>query len=62
MKLNKRQQIAMLNIYNRATDYPMEESFLSFRRRVQPCIGSNIVMVKWCNIWLGVEADGYTHS
>ena len=62
MKLNKNQQISIFNIYNRVTDTPMKESFLSFRRRVQPCIGDNSVMVQWGNIWLGVEVDGYTHS
>jgi hypothetical protein len=20
------------------------------------------IMVKWCGMWLGIEADGYTHS
>jgi len=39
-------------------------SYRQFRRTVQgplyrsdPCI-----MVPWCGMWLGIEADGYTHS
>jgi hypothetical protein len=24
--------------------------------------GHGCIMVKWCNMWLGIEPDGYTHS
>jgi len=38
-------------------------SYLTFRRSVHPtsCM-DNAVTVKWCGMWLAIEADGYTHS
>lgn len=35
-------------------------TYLQFRRLVR--IGHDCIMLQWCGIWLGVEADGYTHS
>ena len=35
-------------------------TYLAFRRGVVP--GHGCIMVKWCNMWLGIESDGYTHS
>jgi hypothetical protein len=35
-------------------------SYLGFRRLVQP--GPGCIMVPYCNMWLGIEPDGYTHS
>lgn len=58
MKLTKQQQIAVKRIYNRA---PLPVSFLAFRRSVQPT-NMGCVMVQWAGMWLGIEADGYTHS
>ena len=34
----------------------------AFRASVQPEIGSRAVMVPWCNMWIGIEPDGYCHS
>lgn len=56
-KLNKAQQQALLRVWNRN---PQGETYLQFRRRVQP--GWDCVMVKSGSIWLGIEPDGYTHS
>jgi hypothetical protein len=39
------------------------KSFLSFRRSVQGTFGCDgAVTIKWCNMWLCIEQDGYTHS
>ena len=57
MSLNKAQRAALFRkwkINNQGLTY------LQFRRRVQP--GYGCAMVYWCNMWLGIEIDGYTHS
>ena len=36
-------------------------SFLAFRRTVEPTYDES-VMVKWCGMYIGIEADGYPHS
>jgi hypothetical protein len=59
VKLNKNQQKALLRVWCRD---PNTESFLSLRRRVVPELFGSAVMVQWCGMWLGIEADGYTHS
>ena len=58
MTLTKPQQQALLRVYQRS-EAPTE-TFLAFRRRVQPAMG--YVMIEWCGMWLGIEPDGYTHS
>ncbi len=35
-------------------------TYRQFRRMVRR--GSGCIMVPWCNMWLGIEPDGYTHS
>jgi hypothetical protein len=35
-------------------------TYRQFRQTVQP--GPGCVMVPWCNMWLGIEPDGYTHT
>ena len=36
-------------------------SYLAFRRTVEPTY-DNSVMVQWCGMYIGIEADGYPHS
>ena len=36
------------------------QTYRQFRRLVQP--GPGCIMVPYCNMWLGIEPDGYTHS
>lgn len=38
--------------------YPL--TYREFRRLVQP--GWDCIMLPWLGMWLGIEADGYTHS
>jgi hypothetical protein len=35
-------------------------NFISFRRRARKA--HDCIMIHWCNMWLGIETDGYTHS
>tara|TARA_R110000737_G_scaffold149530_1_gene178866 strand:- start:383 stop:565 length:183 start_codon:yes stop_codon:yes gene_type:complete len=37
-------------------------SYRQFRKTVVPEMCSDAVMVQWSGMWLGIEADGYTHS
>lgn len=60
VRLTKDQQKALARAYARA---PMPETFLQFRRRVQPTFGCDgAVVVQWQGMWLCVERDGYTHT
>lgn len=35
-------------------------SYRAFRATVEH--SADCIMVFWCNMWLGIESDGYTHS
>ncbi len=61
-KPTKEQLRALLAIYNRETDKPKTESFLQFRRRAVYDNLNQCLMIAWCNMYLGIEKDGYTHS
>lgn len=60
LTLNKAQQLALKALYDREWDKP--KSYLQFRRTVQPSLGKDCIMVKYCGMWLGIESDGYTHT
>ena len=57
-RITKEQQRAILRIYRRGQNNGM--TYLEFRRSVKQ--GYDCLMVFWCNMWLGIESDGYTHS
>lgn len=66
MKLTKAQQRALERKYidgQHEHGSTRDISYLTFRRSVHPtsCM-DNAVTVKWCGMWLAIEADGYTHS
>lgn len=43
--------------------YDDKPSYREFRKSVQPTFGCNgAVVIRWCNMWLVIERDGYTHS
>lgn len=54
----KAQIKALFAVYNRR---PLKVSYLQFRRTAFPAFG-NCLMVPWCGMILGIEADGSTHS
>ncbi len=55
--LTRPQRKALYALYCRQ---PMGCTYREFRVSVQPSMGC--VMVQWCNMWIGIEPDGYTHS
>ena len=57
MKLSKAQCKAL---HRKWTHNDQGLTYLQFRRTVKP--GFDCAMVQWCNMWLGIELDGYTHS
>ena len=59
MRFTKLQSAALLRKWNQS-DQGM--TFLAFRRSAYMANYDNCVMVQWCGMWLGIEADGYCHS
>lgn len=60
LKLTSPQEMALLRKWNINS---CGMTYHDFRLSVTPEIGSKgCVMVHWCNMWLGVETDGHTHS
>ncbi len=37
-------------------------SYRQYRAMARPVIFDDSIMVNWCNMWLGIEPDGHTHS
>lgn len=56
-KITKEQQLAIKRKY---TQDNQGLTYLQFRRTVQHNYG--YLMLHWCDMWLGIEPDGYTHS
>ena len=56
-KITKEQQLAIKRKY---TQDNQGLTYLQFRRSVQYSYGC--LMLHWCDMWLGIEPDGYTHS
>mgnify|MGYP003336475728 FL=1 len=59
MILNKPQRIAL---HRKWLQDNQGMTYMQFRRTVQPAIGLDCAVIKWCNMWLAIETDGYTHS
>jgi Holliday junction resolvase-like predicted endonuclease len=57
--IKKAQAISLHNLWLRSNN---GVSYLDFRRSVICMIGGDGIMVKWCNMWIGIEEDGYAHS
>lgn len=58
MKLTRPQVQSLFKLYSRLENPRF--SYLQFRRTVS--IGYGCAMVQWCNMWIGIEPDGYAHS
>jgi len=58
MRLTRLQMEALKKLYDRQ---PLGISYLNFRRSAYIAFG-DCVMVRWLNMTIGIEADGYTHS
>lgn len=58
--LTKEQITSLKRIYDRTK---LDMSYRKFRESVSGTIGCDgAVVVRWCNMWLCIERDGYTHS
>lgn len=58
--LTRAQRGAVKRAWQRMSARP---SYREFRASVQPTFGCDgAVVVPWCNMWLIIERDGYTHS
>jgi len=61
MKITKPQQKSLLLKFQQSPSG--HETYLSFRRSCQLMMfGDGAIVVKWCNMWLAIEPDGYAHS
>lgn len=58
MVLTKPQRQAIYKLYCR--DSNGHGTYKAFRKKVQQ--GYDCIMIHWCNMWVGIEADGYTHT
>lgn len=57
MILTKNQRTSLLNLWRRNNQ---SKSYRQFRQSVMYC--GNYIMVAWCNMFVGIELDGHTHS
>jgi hypothetical protein len=66
MKITKEQQKALKRKAEQVRAYDPNSDdahYFILRRKVQPIFaGGGAITVFWCNMWLAIEADGYTHS
>lgn len=58
--LTKAQRAALKRLYDRSSDG--STCYLQFRRRARLNTMMDCVMIRWCDMWMGIERDGYTHS
>lgn len=60
IKTTKAQRGALLRLLQRTN---FKESYRQFRKRAQATIGcGGAIVVRWCDMWIVIESDGYTHS
>jgi len=59
MRMNKDQLTAL---HRKWLQNDQGMSFLAFRRTVSSLPLEQCAIVLWCGMYLGIEADGYTHS
>jgi hypothetical protein len=61
-KLTKEQKQALKRVWDRQAD-TNPDSYLQFRRLVQPTFGmDSAIVIPWAGMFLAIETDGYTHS
>ena len=74
--ITREQREAIKRIYDRTPLYVWQDklvgqpkyksheplTYRQFRKRAIPLHSFGCVMIQWCGMWLGIEADGYTHS
>jgi len=61
MVLTTKQQRKSLKVLLSRMENP--PSYREFRKSVQPTFGCDgAITVRWCNMWIAIECDGYRHS
>lgn len=55
--ITRKQREALRRIHMRGAD---SRTYRELRRDV--VVGHDCLMLQWAGMWLGIEADGYTHS
>lgn len=58
--MNKAEQRGLFKLYQRS--HTKSLSYLRFRHRAHYNHMMGCWMVPWCDMWIGIEHDGYTHS
>lgn len=72
--ITREQRVALKRIYDRDPLYVWQDELIGnpkynshtpityrqFRKRAVHSY--DCIMIQWCRMWLGIEADGYTHS
>jgi hypothetical protein len=58
--MTDKQRTALEGLWNRSDQGLTLEEFIDSARLGIGLQG--VYMVHWCNMWIGVETDGYTHS
>lgn len=59
-RITKAQVRAVKRLYDRSpSGFP---SYRAFRRTALVSHYLGCVMLRWCDMWIGIETDGYTHS
>jgi len=62
-RLTREQRIALLSVYHRDWGKFEKPSYLQWRRNARRMIGDDrCILVEWCDMWVGIEADGYAHT
>jgi len=60
MVITREQRQAIYRKYQRDNDGAA--TYRAFRSRVQGPMFGDVIMLPWLGMWLGIEADGHTHS
>lgn len=55
--ITRKQREALRRIHSRGAD---NRTYRELRR--DAIVGRDCIMLQWAGMWLGIEADGYTHS
>jgi hypothetical protein len=56
LKLTRAQREAVKRVWLRLDNV----AYKTFRKTA--CAGPGCIMIPFCNMWLGIEPDGHTHS
>lgn len=63
VKTTRQQRIALWKLWARTHPSHDMPTYRQFRKTVVGYLGDpDCIMVPWCGMWVGIEADGYTHT